>query len=139
VPSTGTWARRGPLHPLHPSRYARAPADRAESLDGITLRDRTIRENARRAAVMRVGVCLGDRPAPHPDLAILLRRLPSRVWGSVDGTRHEGTPADFPDYVDPAVDGAVAFLRDSSGQHWRARPDGQLDQIAPEQVPLQTW
>jgi len=42
----------------------------------------------------------------------------------------------LPDYVEPAVSGAVAFLGDSSGRHWRARPDGQLGQVAPEQVPL---
>jgi hypothetical protein len=40
----GTWAQR---RPLHLSRYAEATVGPAESLDGITLRDGTIEENAR--------------------------------------------------------------------------------------------
>jgi hypothetical protein len=35
--------------------------------------------------------------------------------------------------------GAVAFFRDAAGTYWRARPDGQLDEIPPGQEPPHTW
>jgi hypothetical protein len=35
--------------------------------------------------------------------------------------------------------GAVAFFRDAAGIYWRARPDGQLDEISPGQEPPRTW
>lgn len=44
-------------------------------------------------------------------------------------------PPDLPNYVNRAAFGAVAFFRDSSHVTWRARPDGVLDEIAPDQVP----
>jgi hypothetical protein len=53
----GTWAQR---RPLHLSRYAGATVGPAESLDGITLRDGTIEENARRAAVLHVDIDLPE-------------------------------------------------------------------------------
>lgn len=68
----GTWARR---RPLHLSRYARAPADRAESLDGITLRDRTVRENARRAAVRRGQGLVSVRQLGRTDLGDMAFQL----------------------------------------------------------------
>jgi hypothetical protein len=65
-------------------------------------------------------------------------------WGDNDnlGTLIPGHEAErtrelppLPDYVDPGVWGAVAFFRDPAGTWWRARPDGQLHDILPEQVP----
>jgi hypothetical protein len=35
--------------------------------------------------------------------------------------------------------GSVAFFRDAAGTYWRARPDGQLDEIPPGQEPPHTW
>jgi hypothetical protein len=68
----------------------------------------------------------------------------SARWGDNDnlGTLMPGHEAKrtreippLPDYVDPAVWGAVAFFRDAIGTWWRARPDGQLDDILLEQLP----
>ncbi|HVB45230.1 MAG TPA: hypothetical protein VNF47_21350 [Streptosporangiaceae bacterium] len=46
-----------------------------------------------------------------------------------------------PDLPDGSRDlfGAVAFFRDTSGTIWRARPDGQLDEIPPDQAPPHSW
>jgi hypothetical protein len=47
-------------------------------------------------------------------------------------------PADLPEN-NRDLFGAVAFFRDAAGTHWRARPDGQLDEIPPGQEPPHTW
>jgi len=51
-----------------------------------------------------------------------------------EAERTRGLPL-LPDYADPSVWGAVAFFRDTAGTWWRARPDGQLHDVLPEQVP----
>jgi hypothetical protein len=83
----------------------------------------------------------GDQPVYE---VMLVWHRGSARWGDNDnlGTLIPGHEAErtrgippLPDYVDPAVWGAVAFFRDAAGTWWRARPDGQLDDILPEQVP----
>jgi hypothetical protein len=44
-----------------------------------------------------------------------------------------------PPGADPKMFGAVAFFRDAAGVTWRARPDGQIDEIPAGQEPPHTW
>jgi hypothetical protein len=47
-------------------------------------------------------------------------------------------PEDLPEN-NRGLFGAVAFFRDAAGIFWRARPDGQLDEIPPGQEPPHSW
>lgn len=60
--------------------------------------------------------------------------IPALMPGAEE-IRIRDLPSDLPEYVDPAVYGAVLFFRDAAGTYWRTRPDGQLDEIRSEQVP----
>jgi TIR domain len=79
---------------------------------------------------------------PVYDLALTWHRG-SALWGEIEhrpslmpGTDWSSTkalPDDLPKYVNPAVFGAVAWFRDATGNRWRTRPDGVLDEISPGQ------
>jgi len=80
---------------------------------------------------------------PIYDVVISWHRGTAR-WGESDllaslmpGAESKSTRPvpELPDYVNPAVWGAVVFFRDAAGTYWRRRPDGQPDELSPEQVP----
>ena len=54
------------------------------------------------------------------------------------GEQQDGTEP-VPAGANAALFGAVAFFWGAAGVCWRARPDGKLDEIPPEQVPPRTW
>jgi hypothetical protein len=67
--------------------------------------------------------------APWGDIEHRPSLMPGTDWSSA-----KTLPSDLPGYVNPAVFGAVAWFRDAAGNHRRARPDGVLDQMPPDQA-----
>jgi hypothetical protein len=53
-----------------------------------------------------------------------------------DWTSKRALPDDLPRGADPQLFGAVLWFDDAAGVRWRRRPDGQLDEIPPDQASL---
>jgi gas vesicle protein len=116
--------------------------DRDPDIDQATLSARGERptpvvvarvRNASNQPIYDLGFSWHRGTAPHRHGEAMLPVMPRS-----DAYATCPVPDDLPE-SSRGLFGAVAFFRDAAGTYWRARPDGQLDEIQPGEEPPHSW